>query len=193
MVGLGGTAPYSFIWQENPREHGGNARTGAWITHVIGPSYSSSVQVASSFAATDLNGDGRMDVVTASSEGADPAPAYPLYWWEAPTDRRNGTWIQHVIDPAYAAVHNLRAADMNGDGNIDILGVEQEQAPDRRITIFYGDGHGNFTQQILSNGSGHSEVVGDVTPDGDLDILNAGHGYTGALHPIELYLNRRKP
>ena len=138
-------------------------------------------------------GTAGIDVVTASSEGADPAPSISTLLVGSPDRPPEWNLDQHVIDPAYAAVHNLRAADMNGDGNIDIIGAEQEQAPDRRITIFYGDGHGNFTQQILSNGSGHSEVVGDVTPDGDLDILNAGHGYFGGPHPIELYLNRRKP
>ena len=90
-------------------------------------------------------------------------------------------------------MHNLRAADIDGNGTRDIIAGEQEQAPYRRFTVFYSDGHGNFTQQILTNGSGHDQVVGDVTPDGDLDILNAGHGFTGALHPIELFLNRRKP
>src|SRR5205814_8533734 len=32
VVGMG-RSPYPFVWLENPREHGGNARTDAWITH----------------------------------------------------------------------------------------------------------------------------------------------------------------
>src|ERR1051326_7600170 len=100
-----------------------------------------------------------MDVVTASAEASVP---HPIFWWEAPSDRQKGAWVQHIIDPAYQAVHNLRAADMDGDGNTDIIGAEQEQSMQRRLTIFYSDGHGNFTQQVLSKGSGHGEVVGDV-------------------------------
>jgi Beta xylosidase C-terminal Concanavalin A-like domain/FG-GAP-like repeat len=193
VVGMGAAAPFQFVWLENPREHGGNARTATWQVHVIGPAFTTTGEPAT-YTSADFNGDGRMDIVTASSEtSATGIPSdFPIYWWEAPVDRRNGTWIRHTIDPGYRTAHNVRAADMDKNGTVDVVVAEQEQAPFRRVAIFYNDGTGNFTQQILSSGSGHSEVVGDTNGGGALDILNAGHGFFGAPHPIELYLNPRK-
>ena len=178
-----------FVWRENPREHGGNARTDPWISHVIGPSYGVG-EAEAAYAAADFNGDGRMDVATADAESCDNEP---VLWWEAPADRRTGTWLRHVIDPSYQCIHNLRTADMDGDGNADIIGSEMEQSVQKRLSIFFSDGHGNFTPQILANTGGHNQVAGDVTGDGDLDILNANHGWAGAAHPIELFLNQRLP
>jgi hypothetical protein len=159
--------------------------------HVIGPGYSTN-GAFTTFASGDLNGDGRMDVATALSEGAQSAPA-PTAWWEAPADRRNGVWIEHTVDASYSWTHNIRTADMDGNGALDIVVAEQEQSPFRRVAVFYNDGLGNFTQQILSSGSGHNQVTGDTSGRGVLDLLNAGHGFTGALHPVELYLNTHAP
>jgi hypothetical protein len=177
-----------FVWRENPREHGGNSRTDPWITHFIGPSYGTNEPTAT-LAAADFNGDGRMDVATAESENC---VTEPVLWWEAPVDRRTGTWQRHVIDPSYQCVHNLRIADLDGDGNPDITAFEMEQSEQHRQSIFYSDGHGNFATQILAYTGGHNQVVGDVMGDGDLDILNANHGKAGAAHPIELWLNERR-
>lgn len=190
LVGMG-NSPFPFVWLENPREHGGNARTDPWVTHVIGPGYDND-GAFTTYASGDMNGDGRMDVITAISEGA-LSTQTPLYWWEAPVDRRNGKWIPHVVDPTYTWTHNVRTVDMDGNGALDIVAAEQEQSQFRRVAVFYNDGRGNFTQQILSSGSGHSQVTGDTSGRGVSDILSAGHGYTGALHPIELYLNTHAP
>jgi hypothetical protein len=53
------------------------------------------------FNAADLNGDGRMGVISAKPEGSQygPVPPEPLISWQARTDRRNGTWIKHTINP----------------------------------------------------------------------------------------------
>ena len=68
---------------------------------------------------------------------------------------------------------------------------EQEQAPDRRVAIYFNDGKGNFSPQILSNAGGHNPFVGDINADGWPDILNANHGFTGVPNPLEIYINRR--
>jgi len=194
-----GPAPYNAVWFENPREHGGNARTGAWVMHTIGPAYTCGSNncpdgpYVAVYGAADLNGDGRMDVVVSQSEGVTSPPPPPggLIWYEAPADRRNGQWIKHTIDSTFQDGHNVRIADMNGDGTLDLVEAEQEQSPQRRVSVFYNDGHGNFTQQVLSNSSGHNPVVTDVGGDGDLDIFSSPHGFYGVPNPLEIYVNKR--
>ena len=200
-INLAGTGPSPFnaVWYENPRETGGNARTGTWITHFIGatpyPCGTNNCQDGGDIAAlnaTDVNGDGRMDVVSGQSEGPQGVPPPPggLLWWEAPTDRRNGTWIKHTIDPNFVNVHKIDIADMNQDGHLDIVVAEQDQSPLRRVAVYYNDGQGNLTPEILSNAEGHNIWVGNVTGNpGELDILNSGHGYYLSAHPLQIFLN----
>ena len=181
-----GQSPFPIVWLENPREHGGNPRSDSWIAHYIGPGYDSN-GVELTYATGDFNSDGRMDLTTAVSE---TCATFPILWWEAPPDRRNGAWTRHTIDNSYQCVHNLKTADMDGDGFTDIVAGEQEQSAQKRLAIFYGDGAGNFSQQVLSTHGGHEQALGDVTGNGNLDILNANHGWSGYPHPIELYLNQ---
>jgi hypothetical protein len=176
------------LWFENPSETHGNARTGTWIAHTIGSAYNADSEPR--FAMGDLNGDGRMDFVTGQAEGNFPLPSDGIIWWEAPVDRRNGTWLKHTISGNYEAAHKLLVADMDGNGTPDIITGEQEQAVQKRVSVFLNDGLGNFTEQILSLGSGHNLTIGDVDGDGVPDIFNAAHGYFGYAHPLELFLNR---
>ncbi len=194
-----GPSPFNAVWYENPRETGGNARSGTWITHTIGatpyPCGANNCQDGGDVAvlnSMDVNGDGRQDVVSAQSEGP-PGVAPPpggLLWWEAPTDRRNGTWIKHTIDPKFDWVHKIAIADMNQDGHLDIVATEQDQSPLRRVAVYYDDGQGNLTFQVISNAEGHNVCVGNVTGNpGELDILNSGHGYYLNAHPLQIFLN----
>jgi hypothetical protein len=195
LVSTGGS-PYNVVWYENPRETGGNARTGKWIQHTVGASYQCSGctdPYVSVYNAADFNGDGRMDIVMSQSEA--PSNGIPppggLIWFEAPSDRRNGNWIRHTIDANYVDAHAIRVADMDHNGTPDLVTSEQDQSPLRRVSIFFNDGRGNFTQQVLSNVEGHNTVVGDVRHTGFFDILNSGHGYYGAEHPLQVFTNPR--
>jgi hypothetical protein len=78
---------------------------------------------------------------------------------------------------------------MDKNGALDIVVAEQDQAPLDRVAVFYNDGKGNLTEQIISNGKGHNEVVGDVTGSGPMDILSSGHGYFNDPHPLQIFLN----
>ncbi len=203
-INLAGTqpgSPFNISWWENPRETGGNARTGTWILHTIGPGYpcspdncdagSGGAEVAA-YNSLDVNGDGRMDVVTGQSEGPGGGIAPPpggVIWWEAPADRRNGTWIKHTMDLTMVDVHKIQVADMDNNGALDIVVAEQDQSPLNRVAVFYNDGKGNLTEQTISNAKGHNLAVGDVTGSGPLDILNSGHGYFNDPHPLQIFLN----
>ena len=201
-INLAGTGPspsYNAVWYENPRETGGNARTGTWIMHYIGatpyPCGANNCADGGDIAALnamDVNGDGMMDVVSGQSEGPlglAPPPG-GLFWWEAPADRRNGTWIKHTIDANMIDVHKVAIGDMNQDGHLDIIVAEQDQSPLRRVSVYYDDGQGNLTFQVVSNAEGHNICVGNVMGNpGELDILNSGHGYYLDAHPLQIFLN----
>jgi hypothetical protein len=51
-----------------------------------------------------------------------------LIWWQARADRRNGTWIKHTIDANVVDTQEIAIADMNKDGNLDIVVSEQDQS-----------------------------------------------------------------
>ena len=184
-----GPYPHPTAWLENPIEHGGNARRDQWIAHTIGPTIGTPDKSEAAYATLDVNGDGRMDIVTANSEDVVASTYSGLFWWEAPADRRKGTWIPHAIDASYQVVHKLAVGDMNNDGRMDIIAAEQDQSARKRVAIFYSDGKGNFSPQVLGNGAGHNVTVGDVQSNGRLGILNAPHGFYGTPHAIELWLN----
>jgi hypothetical protein len=80
----------------------------------------------------DLNGDGRIDLVTGkrfmAHNGSDPGEREPLgvYWYEfrPPSDSSSGVqWIRHVIDYSsrVGAGMQLPAIDMDGDGDLDLV------------------------------------------------------------------------
>ncbi len=187
----------NITWYENPRDHGGNAMTDPWIPHIVGNAYVPTGDqindpgLGVSFATIDVNGDGRMDIVSADGEAGPPLPAGGLMWWEAPADRRNGMWIPHTIDAGVQLVHNIRIADMNGDDHPDLVVFEQDQTAQQRLMVVYNEGGTgqNWLEQTLATTGGHNEWTGDVTGDGDQDILYSRHGFYTQRNPIELFVN----
>src|SRR5579859_3435027 len=183
-------------WYENPREHGGNARTDSWNGHLIDGSTGSD---EAPLAGAKITSDGMMHVLgNPTGQG--------LVWWQAPQDRRNGAWTRHTINSSsplgpYQDIHKIVAADMDGNGTLDLVVAEQEQSHDPangpytfnndRVTVFWNDGNANFTEDILETTGGQNNVAGDVTGarTGFLDILNVNHGFYGAPHPIELFIS----
>ena len=95
------------------------------------------------------------------------------------------------MDPGFDSPHNVWVADIDKNGTLDIVAAQQEQSKDRRIAIFFNDGMGNFSTQILSNTGSHNPFLIDTDGDGWLDLFSAGHGRFGAPNPVELYINPR--
>jgi hypothetical protein len=195
-INIAGGDKDNVVWYENPRESGGDARRGTWIRHVVARLTAAGEDA---FGAGVFSPSGHMDLIVASNEDYPDNPP-GLYRVVAPADRRSA-WSLQTIDPTYRAIHKITVADMNNDGTLDLVVAEGEQAhnpgPDfnqnfnrQRIAIFYNDGKGMFTAQVIATTGGHNQTVGDVAGKGKLAILSANHGHFGAPTPLELWIRK---
>ncbi len=72
--------------------------------------------------------------------------------------------------------HRITTADMDGDGNLDIIIVDWTGT---QAEIFYGDGNRHFTNKVLPSwGAPDSIAVGDLNGDGKLDVVIGGEKET---------------
>lgn len=119
--------------------------------------------------AADLDGDRDLDVLSASFRGQ------TLPWYEN-TDGAGHFGQQQVIMPSVGAegFMSVYAADLDGDGDVDVLSAS---IYDDRIAWYENtDGQGHFAdQQMLTTvADGASSVYAeDLDGDGDLDVLSA--------------------
>ncbi len=118
---------------------------------------------ANSVYAVDLDGDGDMDVLSAS--GNDDKIA----WYE---NDGNGNFITHTITTNANGAESVFAVDVDGDGDIDVLSSSQL---DNRIAWYENNGDENFiAHTITTNADGAISVYAvDVDGDGDIDVLSA--------------------
>lgn len=138
----------------------------------------------------DLNGDGRLDVIVTEENGADSEAE--TYWWEQPTDPTQPDWTPHLVT-TQATTNSLDAADMDGDGDVDL--VLAEHRGERRLSIWVNDGAGNFTEQPVD--SGKESHLGartvDLDGDGDLDIVSIAWDDFGRVHLWRNDAPQRRP
>ena len=138
----------------------------AWTRHAFAPGWDDGF-VAVTVA--DLDRDGRLDVVLARSESEGR-----MAWYEAPPDPRSGGWAEHRIEDDVDFVHTFEVADMDGDGDDDVVFAEMQQSARRRVGIFRNGGGGlAWSYLALSGGGSHNIRVADIGRDGDLDVVGA--------------------
>ncbi len=92
-------------------------------------------------AVADLNGDGILDVVS----GRSGTPGASTIYAGKGDGTFQATGFYTLPLPPYTYQYSIAVGDVNGDGNPDLLVGEQGGAPPF-LAVYFGDGHGNFTQ-----------------------------------------------
>ena len=72
---------------------------------------------ARSVYATDMDGDGDVDIVGAGEENDD------ISWWINDGNPKQAGWTEYTIDASFDAASSVYATDMDGDGDVDVLGA----------------------------------------------------------------------
>ncbi|MDP6195690.1 MAG: FG-GAP-like repeat-containing protein, partial [Candidatus Poseidonia sp.] len=116
----------------------------------------------------DMDGDGDLDIVSAS-KGDDK-----IAWYE---NNGDGTsWTTAVIATSAQDAIGVHVADMDGDGDLDIVSASEG---DNTIAWYENDGNSDPTwtaSDIATSAQGaHGVSVGDMDCDGDLDIVSASY------------------
>lgn len=116
--------------------------------------------------AADLDGDGRLDLVTASSGSDD------VSWFENDGSPTVGTWPEHNVDLAALSARAVAVGDLDRDGDLDLVAASFD---DDTVAWYENDGtpvDGGWTKRVVSNGAGGATdvVVADFDRDGDLDL-----------------------
>ena len=114
-----------------------------------------------------------------------------MSWFEAPSDPRKENWSEHIIaEPVECVIHGLAAADINGDGAIDVVSAEMHQGADPdEVAVYINRANGSsWTKQTISSRGSHFIRAADIGNDGDMDIIGAN--WSGSYQPIEMWENK---
>jgi hypothetical protein len=127
----------------------------------------------------DINNDGFVDIIFA------PDGNYPSYHIGTALNNGNGTFAPTVVFQLFACGEGtIDAADLDGDGDRDIVLTEEESCQSsqpNRIFVLRNDGNQNFTRMtdLVVPGLPHGLELADMTGDGKLDIVSALSGGMG--------------
>jgi antibiotic biosynthesis monooxygenase (ABM) superfamily enzyme len=122
------------VWYENP---GTPSRKAAWKKHIIDDKSPRPMHGQ----AVDLDGDGDLDVVMALGMGAAAGEknTHQIVWYENVGKPGDGTrWKKHVICNDFPVAFEAIAADVNGDGHLDVIATAW--GPRGRVVWFENPG-----------------------------------------------------
>ncbi len=169
------------IWYENRRE----GRSVAWAKHIVDgssvcPTHGNPV---------DMDRDGDQDIVMALGFYFDPLSKDPsastkrednqIVWYENNQNLAGQSWKKHVVGDRFDDAFEATAADLDGDGDIDVAATTWRNPG--RVAWFEntGDPRRGWIRHILKDNwrSANQVIIADLNGDGRLDIAAcAEHG-----------------
>ena len=130
---------------------------------------STTADSAYSVFATDVDGDGDTDVLSASEFDS------KIAWYES-DGGSSPTFIERLISTGADNVRSVFATDLDGDGDTDVLSASRF---DDKIAWYENDGGSpaTFTERVISTSAddAFSVFATDLDGDGDTDVLSASH------------------
>lgn len=158
---------------------------GAWTRHEFGNdsqlrSFLGAAQLA------DMDNDGDLDLIVSSDNHSNGTMEADIYVYENPgAGSVTGNWSFHTVTSTTLALHHINdmeIADMDGDGNQDIVVRSLEP---NEIHIFFQDSGSNYTQKIIVTDIDQSEglAVGLIDSDNLPDITYTGHWLKSPSNP----------
>ena len=119
-----------------------------------------------SLALGDLNGDGKLDVVTANYDSSTVSVLLGT---------GNGTFAAKVDYATGSSPEAVVLGDLNGDGKPDLVTANWSSS---NVSVLLGTGNGTFAAKVdYPSGDGtygtYSVAIGDLNGDGKLDIVAA--------------------
>ena len=140
-----------------------------------------SADFASSVYATDLDGDGDADVLSASLYDN------TIAWYENQGGGAFGP--QQVITTSAAGARSVHATDLDGDGDADVLSAS---IGDNKIAWYENLGGGVFgAQQVITTSAAGARSVyaTDLDGDGEAEVLSASEADNKIAWYEELFLD----
>lgn len=138
----------------------------------------------------DFNNDGRPDIFVAC-HGYDAAP-FPGERSKIVLSRPDGTYVTQDASSDVGFFHGAAAADLNGDGLVDVVVVNNFD-PDSAFVLI-NQGGGSFKREIAKRLPASigwkpyfSVELVDIDEDGKLDLVLGGHEFSDA--PTAVFIN----
>jgi hypothetical protein len=168
-----------FVWYRNPGKDGFGKD---WAAQVIEDKLNETRTVA----VADFNGDGRLDLLGTASGS-------PLVAWYENSGKQGEppAWKKHVIDDKSPAPIHGHPADMDGDGDLDVVmahGMRDGVAPREKHQVVWYENIGKggkgteWKRHVAGSLPGAFEAVAaDVDGDGRLDIIATAWGAPGRV------------
>lgn len=148
--------------------------------------FTNEVYITNKIVIADIDHDGKNEIILSEGDayiyGHDEGCKFA--WFKPEQDHYREFWVEHIVDTGLLDAHSLVAADICGNGFLDLfvgeIGAVKRRSDSEdyiirqpRLMVYENDGKGNFsTRHIIDKGTGiHEAYLVDLNRDGKLDII----------------------